>query len=29
MAAELPKENTLLFQKGGRELRGQETVAIA
>ncbi len=29
MAAELPKENTLLFQKGGHELRGQETVATA
>jgi predicted acyl esterase len=28
-AAELPKENTLLFQKGGHDLRGQETVAIA
>ncbi len=28
MAAELPKENTLLFQKGGHELRGQETIAI-
>lgn len=29
MAADLPKENTLLFQKGGHELRGQETVVTA
>ncbi len=29
MAADLPKENTLLFQKGGHELRGQETIATA